>query len=174
MKKRCRIVLLLTIFSLTGCGEFAYKRGAGAADLNKAQLGCQAQSSDPAAIEACLEKEGWTVQKLDALGELDPVAVITPNPDNRSPGVTSLAAAQAQVADPAGTNAPKKPADPLDVFKISSWWKMGGSTDQLNGALNACVATLGESHRPDPLAQRATRGLLLCMRQSGWYGLQGR
>jgi len=67
-----------------------------------------------------------------------------------------------------------KAADPLDTFKISSWWKMGGSPESMKVAIEECVSTLGETHRPDIKTQDVTRGMLICMRDKGWRGLRAK
>lgn len=172
-------LLLSSSLLLSACGQFAYKRGASAVELSRAQQTCQTGATDKAAVEQCLEKNGWLVKNLD---DFDPVATIVPTTDNRgaignvpvekeTPAGQDASSSQAAPA----TSAPaKKPVDVLDEFKISSWWKLGGTTAQLNTALDECVTKLGDAHKPDPANQRATRGLLLCMRESGWHGLQAR
>jgi len=44
----------------------------------------------------------------------------------------------------------------------------------LKADTEACVAKLGEAHRPDSQTQSATRGLLLCMKDKGWSGLRAK
>ncbi len=171
--------LLLSSLLLGACGQFSYKRGAGAAELNQAQQTCQAGVADRATVEQCLEKNGWVVKNLD---DFDPVATIMPTTDNRGSIDSAPADKEAPAAPvassgsatPAASAPAKKPANIMDEFKISSWWKLGGTTAQLNTALDECVAKLGEAHKPDSANQKATRGLLLCMREGGWHGLQAR
>jgi hypothetical protein len=62
----------------------------------------------------------------------------------------------------------------LDTFKVSSWWKTGSGADSLKADTEACVAQLGEAHRPNIQTQSATRGLLLCMKEKGWSGLRAK
>ncbi len=175
--------LLLSLALLGGCGEFAYKRGASASDLEAAKKVCQARSSDPAVIEKCLADQGWFVQSLDRLEPVgvDPVIDASVIPaDTRienaasTPPRPNVSANPAAVA-PAGT-APaalrKKAADPMDRFKISSWWKIGSNAAALQADTEACVSTLGEAHRPDAISQQATRALLVCMKGKGWSGLR--
>lgn len=169
-----------SLLFLSACGQFAYKRGAGATDLSQAQKACQT-AGDEAAAEKCLEDSGWVVKNME---DMDPVAVIMPNSDNRSSAepvmiekedATASASNTATSTATGSTPAPvKKTANPMDVFKISSWWKMGGNDASLNIALNECVDKLGEDHRPPADHQKATRALLICMKEKSWHGLQAR
>lgn len=70
----------------SGCGEFAYKRGASAKDFDATKKTCQS-AGDEAAIEKCLADNGWVVQKLDALGLPDSelFATASVSEDNRNP-----------------------------------------------------------------------------------------
>jgi hypothetical protein len=83
-----RKLICLSLFCLlaSGCGEFAYKRGASAKDYDAIKKRCQS-SSDDAVIEKCLADNGWVVQKLDALGLPDSelFATASVSEDNRNP-----------------------------------------------------------------------------------------
>lgn len=83
-----RKLVCLSLFCLvaSGCGEFAYKRGASAKDFDATKKTCQG-AGDEAAIEKCLEDNGWVVQKLDALGLPDSelFATASVSEDNRNP-----------------------------------------------------------------------------------------
>jgi len=164
-------VLISSCLLLAACGEISYKRGASAGDLAQAKLECSA-SSAPAAIEACLETKGWLVADMgkDALlNEADPVIQATYQGDQRTPTVSNK---PSEMPKPGGT--PTQPKDPMDVFVINSWWKAGQGPQALQADSAACVAELGQAHQPDASYQKATRGLLRCMRKHGWYALQGR
>jgi hypothetical protein len=50
----------------------------------------------------------------------------------------------------------------------------GSGAASLKADTEACVAKLGEAHRPDSQTQSATRGLLLCMKDKGWSGLRAK
>ncbi len=65
-----------------------------------------------------------------------------------------------------------KPADPMDTFKISSWWKLGGSPDNLKSSIQECVKSLGKANEPNMQSKKVTRGLLLCMQKKDWHGLR--
>lgn len=58
------IYLALAVAFISGCGaEIAYKQGASARDLQANKASCQNAASE-AAINECLEKNGWAVQKF--------------------------------------------------------------------------------------------------------------
>lgn len=179
---------------LTSCGgEFAYKRGASARDLDQAKQQCQHSASETA-LGQCMEQNGWIYHNpQEALEDEDPVIQASFQHDYRSagkvvnedtPAPTSSAVAQTDsastatpVAKPAEQRpAAKKPTDPMDIFLVSSWWKIGKGADSLKGDLAECVAKLGEAHAPDMTGKtvKATRGLLLCMKDLGWKALQAR
>lgn len=202
---------------LAACGEFSYKRGANAGDLQQAKSRCESQykqsATQAAEVERCLAAEGWVVKDFD---KDDPVLSVMFTDNQRGPGpVTSYERREADIpalpasnpasepgdlaaSDPAPSNpgkaqtvagsattlatppasvtpaAPPAPKDPLDIFLISSWWKVGGGPDALKADTDACVTTLGEAHRPDRTTLKTTRGLLLCMRDRGWRALQAK
>lgn len=175
-------VLLPLALLFSGCGELAYKRGANSSDLESAKALCRAKA--PAAYETCMADSGWVVQDLRSMEPMDadPVAEVSVIPSDRrmenqmsaasaKAGAVAPVAASAAAAQPA---APTKKADMLDRFKISSWWKTGSSAQSLAADTDACVAQLGEAHRPDPQTQTVTRGLLLCMKGKGWSGLRAK
>lgn len=80
------ICMCLAALFTTGCGELAYKRGASAKDLEATKKSCKSAGNE-AAIEKCLEDNGWIVQKLDALGLPDSelFAIASVSEDNRNP-----------------------------------------------------------------------------------------
>ena len=87
---RNTICLCLILMLTTSCGELAYKRGASAKDLEATKKTCQSAGNE-AAIEKCLEDNGWAVQKLDALGLPDSelFATASVSSDNRMPDQTT-------------------------------------------------------------------------------------
>ena len=165
-------ILLLTALLLGGCGELAYKRGASSSDLDAAKKSCREKGSDPAAVEQCMADRGWVVQNLSRMEPLvaDPVAEASVIPsDHRIENAASVTTS----ATPPATAAKITP-EMSDTFKVSSWWKTGSGAASLNADTEACVAKLGEAHRPDSQTQTATRGLLLCMKDKGWSGLRAK
>ena len=172
----CLLVLVTLLFS--GCGELAYKRGANANDLVSAKQACKEKGADSAAVAQCLAERGWIVQNLNRIEALDVDPVINASviPSNRrienaantpsgKPGSEKPDSAQSSTSV-------KKQPDMLDTFKVSSWWKTGSGAEHLQSDTTACVAKLGEPHRPNNQTQAATRGLLLCMKEKGWSGLR--
>lgn len=186
-------LLLILTPMLHGCGEFTYKRGASVGDLENAKRACQSNRQNSAAMEKCLEQNGWVVQRFDET-EADPVADVSVTPDNHNDMRPAAAKATTELKSedstkvkvpPAAAGAantllppaatPAKPVtSPLDIFKISSWWKLGGGPDALKLATDECVAKLGEANRPNIKTQEVTRGMLLCMRDKGWSGLRAK
>lgn len=180
-------ITMLAALLLSGCGEFSYKRGASVSDLENTKKTCQARGGGDTAIEKCMEDNGWVIQRLN---EPDPVAEVSVNPDNRNAGSPVKAASASMVStdkalegkvaevkstkDETASAAEIKKADPMDTFKISSWWKLGGSAESLKAATEECVTVLGEAHRPNVHTQDVTRGMLLCMGEKGWRGLRAK
>jgi hypothetical protein len=188
---KCFGILLLALL-VSSCSEFSYKRGASAGDLDNAKKTCIAKDSNQIAVNKCMTEAGWFVQSMQtsdspeldsaALDKvtLDPVAEVFINQDNRQIGIpvdastkkTVMAKSQNGTAQQALL--PKKVADPLEIFNISSWWKLGGGADNLKVALDQCVAILGEEYRPDTQGHIVKRALLLCMKEKGWHGLRSK
>lgn len=183
---KCFGILLLALL-VSSCGEFSYKRGASAGDLDNAKKSCITKDSNQIAVNKCMTEAGWFVQSMQtsdstALDKvtLDPVAEVFINQDNRQIGIPVDASTKktVMVKSQNGTAQqallPKKVADPLEIFNISSWWKLGGGADNLKVAVDQCVAILGEEYRPDSQGHIVKRALLLCMKEKGWHGLRSK
>lgn len=103
-----RKLVCLSLFCLlvSGCGEFAYKRGATAKDFDATKKTCQS-AGDEAAIEKCLADNGWLVQKLDALGLPDSelFATASVSEDNRNP--TPASTNEASISQTAAETTPE-------------------------------------------------------------------
>lgn len=84
---------------------------------------------------------------------------------------SSVAASPALVAN-TPPPAPPPPASPLDVYTISSWWKMGADREALAADTQACVSELGAAHKPNAVTQQVTRGFVVCMHDKGWKALR--
>jgi hypothetical protein len=177
-------VLMLVTLLISGCGEFAYKRGANLSDLEIAKKACKAKESDSAAFEKCMADGGWFIQNLSKMEplEADPVVEASAIPSDRrienSAGITQdKQSADGHVLLP-GSAQPatitQKRTDMMDIFKVSSWWKAGSSAENLKADTEGCIAKLGEAHRPNNYTQNVTRGLLLCMKEKGWSGLSAK
>ncbi len=166
---------------LAGCGgEFAYKRGAGVHDLNTAKNACQAQGLQGNAFAKCMENNGWVFHNpQDNLDDDDPVIKASLKNDYRDTSTVQEPAPVVAIAAEPKTGAAKEtptpaPKSPLDMFTVSSWWKIGKGADNLKADIQQCVAKLGPEHQPDMsgTTAKASRGLLLCMRELGWKALQ--
>jgi hypothetical protein len=185
-KPHCSVcILMLVTLLVSGCGEFAYKRGATASDLEVAKKACREKGPDSAAVEKCMADRGWVVQNLNRMEPMDadPVVEVSVMPSDRR-----IENAASSLPDKQGTEGPgsaspgpaqptaslKKGPDMMDTFKVSSWWKTGSGAESLKSDIEACVTRLGEAHRPDSQTQTATRGLLLCMKEKGWSGLRAK
>ena len=172
-------VMMLTTVLFSGCGEFAYKRGANSSDLEAAKQSCGEKGPDPAAYEKCMADSGWTVQNLGRMEPLDadPVVEASVIPSDRRIENAASAAPEKHDMETKGSGpASTRKPDMLDTFKVSSWWKAGSGASGLDADTNACVAQLGEAHRPVQMqqTQTATRGLLLCMKAKGWSALRAK
>lgn len=167
MHKQALIAMLAMTGLLAACGEVAYKQGAGADQLAATKQKCTAQTKT--SYDDCMKAEGWVVYKRD---DENPLMVVTTVEDNRAPGSPYVAAAT--VAAPRKDEAGKAiPPNPMDKLNVSSWWKMGGGAEDLKAATNACLAKLGPAHTPEIEKKLYTRGLVLCLKDHGWSGLQG-
>jgi hypothetical protein len=172
-------ITLVATLSLGACGELAYKRGASASDLASTRKSCMAKDSATEAVKKCMSENGWVVQNLDNAepiatmqNEPDPVIDASVTEDNRQ-FKNPTASTKISTINPLNTSPViKKPADPMDTFKIGSWWKLGADADNLKNSINSCVMTLGKAHQPDPQTKQVTRGLLMCMKEKGWHGLR--
>lgn len=166
-------ILLMTLLC-SACGEFSYKRGASQGDLENTRKSCQSGSQTSSQYTQCMSDNGWVVKNFD---EKDPVADVEVTTDNRGSiprPAASNEAGDASAGHEAGNTEPAPPKDPNDLFKVSSWWKIGGNEPELKKAMNECVASLGETHKPNVQTQEVTRAFLICMRQSGWTALRSR
>jgi hypothetical protein len=200
MKEKISLVFLCVF--LNGCGELSYKQGASAQDLSKTKKMCQSEGlKTDAEVNQCLEAHGWSVHQLDDM-DLFAVASVTSNHQNVQASEmflpedklveNSAAASKDESTSPSNTTSVKttldsktyaptdtqksapKQTSPLDIYTISSWWKMGGSAASLEKNINACVATLGEAHKPNNKTQQVTRGLVVCMHEKGWKALKAK
>ncbi len=183
-----RVACLSATLAITGCGEMVFKRGADPGSMASAQSACRADTQDETAYVACMQSKGYLVK-----GSQDSVFVDNDEtaggvgkslgdalfvPAKSAPpaaAVPAPAAAPAAVQSaPAAVPAPAAPPvtlDPLEQVDVASWWKLGGSPDQLKAAQDRCVATLGNAHRPDPAGTKVTRAMIGCLKEAGWRGI---
>jgi hypothetical protein len=171
-----------------GCGEVAYKTGAGGDQLQQDRRACNEAGGEVAAYRQCMKSKGWAIADLGAdpgAGDAaPPEAPASAEPDRaqeRTEAPTPTLSTQAGPAQagpaqagsaPAGSvpaTRPKLPPDPLKPVRIAGWVKFGaGGPD---GAIADCVATLGPAHQPDVQNHTVTAALLTCMRTKGWRAL---
>lgn len=100
-------------------------------------------------------------------------SVTTPPPAQKLSGPLYVPIGATPGATQAATAA-KRMSELTDTFQVSSWWKTGSGAASLNTDTEACVAKLGEAHRPGRQTQSTARGLLLCMKDKGWSGLRAK
>jgi len=161
-----RLILALIALGLGGCGEFAYKTGAGADALAADKQACQQAGGD---FQACMHGKGWTIANLSgddtpAMAGTAPTAAATPATPTM-PGAPPIAA----TVSAAQAVPPPPPVDPLAPVKMTAWVKFGGGGPQDD--IDACVSKLGPANAPDTIHHTATRALLACMKEKGWRGL---
>lgn len=195
MKLTIPLLLLLTV-TINGCGEFAYKQGATPRDLEQAKKTCEsiaknANAEQTKAATECLEQQGWTVKNLDDDDLFATASYSNSNPNQTPDQPHKYAAENTADSTAADSNESARAADtsktenknvkvnkpepnPLDIYIINSWWKMGGNGQKMEADIDACVASLGEAHKPNKKTQEVTRGLILCMREKGWMPLKAR
>lgn len=189
------ILLMTTTILLSACGgEFSYKSGASVRDLEQTKKACSASGYEEAQL-ACIRGQGWTITKLDDM-DLFAQATVTENQpharpessqpvskaDDTSRVFPESKAQEAEKDQPAqtdnsaaGTTINQKITPTVNentIYEISSWWKFGGSAEMMKTDMNTCVASLGEAHKPNPVAQTYTRAFVVCMFQKGWKGLK--
>lgn len=172
------VTLLGVVMALAGCGEMVFKRGADPGAMAVAQTDCRAAGDGEAAYVACMEGKGFLVK-----GSQDSVFAegLRPTPGGAAATPTSVApvaavpgggtaTGTAGVVSPARAQAPQA-VDPLERVKVASWWKLGGTPDQLAAAQAQCGETLGVAHRPATDGNEVTRAMVDCLRAAGWRGL---
>ncbi|PKO24651.1 MAG: hypothetical protein CVU35_08215 [Betaproteobacteria bacterium HGW-Betaproteobacteria-8] len=183
-------LIISACIGLSACGEFSYKRGAGAAELQQTKQACQAKYQEESAMEKCLAENGWVVRDFEKEEPLMAVSFVdnnrmvdqgksaTEEPAHASTqgesGTNDAKANDAQDTKPQNSQPNSKPKDPLDIFLVNSWWSIGKGPDALKIDTEECVAKLGEEHRPDSVTLRTTRGFLICMRTKNWRALQAK
>jgi hypothetical protein len=176
------LLTALIMSCLNACGEISYKMGGSARDIENAHAACRGVAE--AELNQCLEKQGWKVQKFD---DMDLFAVASAS-DNRAQTPPLPNASQTEKTEyaentkPAQANTEHKiersseqataNIDPMQLYKINSWWKFGASDKSLLTDSNACAATLGEAHKPDMTNQTYTRSFVICMHNKGWKALK--
>ncbi|MDB5393152.1 MAG: hypothetical protein JWM91_658 [Rhodospirillales bacterium] len=154
---------------LSGCGEVAYKTGAGADALQGDQQTCKQAVGGPAAYKTCMNAKGWTIADLDA----GPSSTYIP--PKVAPGGAPAPAPTSPAETPwmkptTAAAAPIPPVtDPMAPVPVTAWVKFGGGDPK--DAIATCVTTLGPANEPDKAHKTVTVALLSCMRGRGWRGI---
>lgn len=167
--------LAATALLASGCGEIAYKTGAGADALQSDQQSCKAAGGGAAAYKACMNGKGWAIADLDAgaSGTYIPPKPVPGAPPPMAPAETPWMAAPTNpmpgMAPPPAPAAATPAADPTRPVPVTAWVKFGSGDPK--DAMDACVASLGPAHAPDKTHKTITVALLSCMRDHGWRGL---
>ncbi len=109
-----------------------------------------------------------------------PAAATTKPPATSPASAAPVAPATTGGAKPVGSvpaqpmaPAAKKPLDPLTKLTVSSWWKLGGTTADLERAVAACVDELGAAHQPNVGPTEVTVALRDCLRGKKWFPVGG-
>lgn len=173
--------LLLLLPLLAACGsQVSFKQGGDAGSFSIANGECRKQKE----YEQCMKDKGWSVHKMSEFN-FNPltVPVLT---DNRTPGIpdppaaaststktTAAPAASAAATKDTKNTPPVAPADPLSKYNVAAWSKWGGTADGLKADTEACVNKLGPAHKPAPDSPMMTLGLIWCLKDKDWQGLQG-
>lgn len=189
---RTRSAALLAAL-LAGCQEVSFKAGAMPGDFDAARARCR--SEDAAAYAACMRDLGYFVTTPASgglLGAQDafeaeyaadlaeegddtveaaedeapaqdeasaPAAAVTAGPAATGPGPES---------QPAATRRKRAPRGPV---AIGSWWKLGGSTGELERVRAECEAREPPGTVLSDGDARVTWSLRKCMRAQGWIGI---
>lgn len=174
-------VLVMVPALLVGCGEFAYKRGAGQSDLEQAHAACREAGAARTDYKKCMENRGWTVSDMD---DMTPLAATSVTADNRSATNPSGANGNSKKSDAPKAQISHAPeliqqsgsSNATEYLIVDSMWKFGGTGAGLDTDIALCVSRLGDAHRPRFTGSQRlmTRGLLFCLRENGWYGISNR
>lgn len=157
-QKTTALLLMSTLcLTLTACGEFNYKRGASATDFQHEKKSCSIENKIEAEVESCLAKSGWIVVGTDK-----------PLFAEATASTTTIQA----ISSSSDKLTTQKPADPLELIVIGSWWKTGAASNALITDSEQCVAELGKAHQTQNNMSLVTRGLVGCMSGKDWFALK--
>ena len=180
---RNSLLALIVSLTLTSCGEVSFKRGAGPDQYARDKSLCQKSNTQVDQVQKCMEDSGWSVAKLDKI-DLDLVAVAHPEDNQRTVIKKDEDNSKSEtVKTNPEINQPKSKESSTSLsnkeetivnknFKISSWWKMGGSDDQLKVGIKSCSEELNETPIVDSNFKIYSRDFLICMKKFGWSGLR--
>jgi hypothetical protein len=166
---------------LSACGQISYKQGGSTQDLKVVERQCRAHSTDESGYKSCMKDKGWSTMD-DFSVEADKTrASSAPSPAENSPalmqetGKTQAPAAMPMTDMPMNGAADQRPPQPTPapsvpagMVKVASWWKLGGTADDLNDALLACNVP---SDNGGVTARIVPKAILGCMKQHGWRAI---
>jgi hypothetical protein len=192
------LVVLMAGF-LAGCGELAYRRGAGADDWRQAVQDCRqtaltdlqqpSQDAKGASEEACLGGKGWTVARWRGTtverGAADTSAGSAPASESgvATPVLASRISTTTTIRTVAETDAANPKAAQINPVRggeghhvegpipILTWWKAGGFPSDLDDAARSCAERLGLPIDPDPAHRKVSLAMLTCIRDTGWHAV---
>jgi len=160
----CTIVL-----GTSGC-KYWYKPGGTAAELQRDEDTCRAQAgaanSTPEFVD-CMRTLGWSGSQPNSPA---PSAEASAK-DNRGKNVPAYPDAPAEpthVPDAAPVQLEQSVEPRIQDPGITSWWKLGGSTEQLTRDQNACLGRFEKNPPGDDIVWEASPELLKCMKDRGW------
>jgi len=160
---------LFALLLAAGCGTLSYKLGGSGADYEAASKRCREQGREGAAYEQCLREQGWGSKQLgvapatSAAAPAAPAAAVEAKPP---PAPPAAGAAPAAGAPP--------PAEPGRPVVVESWFKLGGTADDLAAARRRCQTKLGAAARVEAGSDAVTREMLGCLEGEGWRALLAR
>lgn len=187
---------VLVLLMLQACAEVSFKRGAREQDWASDRQACadasdyvtcmeargyfirrldddaspSAEFADDAEADALPADDASLAASDVEADDLDDLSVRIkesgPRGESMEPPQARPSEATLRRAKAAEASKPKKPADPLERFTVSSWWKLGGRPEEVDSVTAACVKRLGPEHAAE--GQRYTRGSLMCIKESGW------
>jgi len=162
------VFLCALVLGLSGC-KYWYKPGSTAAELQRDEDSCRAQTgaenSTPEFID-CMYALGWSTNNAPAQG--DQAKVVPARPDVPARSTRSEPSQPESVPDVAPVPA-KQSAEPhVQNSNVTSWWKFGGSSEQLARDQNTCLGKLEKNSPHDDIVWEASAELQKCMRDRGW------
>jgi len=161
------ILFSLALLTAVGCGTLAYKTGGTEHEYQGARGRCEAAGRGASPdFERCMAEQGWVVKQLTS-----PSA----KSDTQRNAPVAASSSETLAAPTVGPTASASPVSeaptPERTIAVKSWFKLGGTADQLAAAKKRCAATLGAAAGPQPESDTVTGAMLDCLRNEGWHGL---
>lgn len=155
------------VSALTACGgEFSYKQGATAQDLQNQKSDCEEGGRSAEEMNKCLKDNGWIVVDMDSDYSLKPRKLKPVTATYSEP--TNNPLAEQPVAESHAAAEPIIPNDPFEIIKVNSWWKTGAGPEQLYLDGDACLESLGEGYEANANFSKLSLGVAYCMEDKNW------